>query len=198
MLFEKTVYHAHSIIRKLMLEMFREGSTVQEIIVFMENEIQKEVPMRGNPKDALKNVLNSNIVYSVKKKNIICRLSAMFDEDGLDSSSLEKIKPIVKKLYNSSIDIEHIHASADDTHKIDDNLQNSIGNLVVLEYDLNRSLGKKIYSEKRNEYIKRSQFASVLRIAKNHVEWGEEQIKNRRDVEIVKLLNYIFYEKKLY
>ncbi len=197
LLFEKTVYHAHSIIRKLMLEMFRVGSTVEEIILFMENEIQKEVPMRGNPKDALNNVINSNIFYSNKKKNIVCRLSAMFDEDGLDSSSLETIKPIIRKLYNTSIDIEHIHASADEAHKIDDILQNSIGNLVILEYDLNRSLGKKTYSEKRKEYQKRSQFATVLKIAENHEEWGDEQIKKRRDAEIKKLINYIFNEKNI-
>ncbi len=192
LLFEKTVYHAHSTIRKLLVYMYKENTPVHDVIEFLRKEIKQEVPTRGNPMSAIERILNEDIVYSTKKKNIVCRLSAMFDEDGLDSSSFETIKPIIRKLYNTSIDIEHIHASADRTLMIDDNLQNSIGNLVILEYDLNRSLGKKTYSEKRKEYKKRSQFASVLKIAENHEEWGIVQIEKRREIEIDKILNYIF------
>jgi len=194
-LFDKTIYHAHGTIRQLMREIFKVNANADIVIQYIANEIHKDVPMKGRSKDSIINVLNNNIVYSAKKKNLVCRLSAMFDEKGIDSTNIESIVPLIKKLYLSSVDIEHIHSTEDSSIVFDQQLQNSIGNLVLLEFDLNRSLGKNPYAIKRPAYISRSSFCSVKKIAEDHSVWGIKESTDRREIQIQKILSYLYDDK---
>ena len=55
-------------------------------------------------------VLNNNIAYNARKKNLICLLSAFLDEKSIDIN----IKNMKKKLFETGFDIEHIYAIADE------------------------------------------------------------------------------------
>lgn len=194
LLFERTIYHVHSTIRQMMRMILKESATADEIIEFISTEIQKDVPMRGNSKKSIINVLKNDIVYSSKKKNLICRLSAMLDEEEILSSKLEVIKLIVGKLYSNEMDIEHIHSTEDSSISFDQSLQNSIGNLVLLEYNLNRSLGKEPYTTKRPRYLSESTIASVKKIARENNKWTVDESISRRDSEIQKITDFLYNE----
>jgi len=140
----------------------------------------------------LLNVLNGYITENAKKKNLICLLSAYLDEIGNNTNN---IKEIQEKLFNTSFDIEHIHAYADETKNIDNNLQNSIGNLVLLEYNINRSIQDAPFSDKKESYNK-SKYASVLKILRKN-DWGEDEIKQRRKEEVEKIMKYLEWFKKI-
>ena len=197
LLFEKTVTHAHTTIRLLMREIFKEGATASSIIELISNEIQKEVPNKGNSRESIANVLKNDIVYSAKKKNLICRLSAMFDEEDIDSTNIESIVPLIKKLYLSSVDIEHIHSTEDSSIVFEKSVQNGIGNIVLLEYKLNRSLGKEPYSTKQIRYLSESSINSVMKIANENSKWSMDEAIKRRDIQIQKITDY-FYGKLLF
>lgn len=49
------------------------------------------------------------------------------------------IEDIKRLLFETRFDIEHIHATADETVSVDNTLQNSIGNLYILEESKNSS-----------------------------------------------------------
>lgn len=102
----------------------------------------------------LENTLLGDITYNAKKKNIICKLSAMLEEE-YKTPDIEKIKLINNKLFESAIDIEHIQPYHDKNgeKRMDiwtewkENI-NSIGNLMVLEQAINRSISNDLYQKK--------------------------------------------------
>ena len=144
-------------------------------------------------KDLIKNVLGGYITDNAKKKNLICCLSAYLDEISLSND----INLVNDKLFKTRFDIEHIHANADNSINVEDILQNSIGNLVILEEDINRSIQDVTFLKSENhiknkkEEYKRSKFISVKKIAENN-KWDEENIKQRRDTEIENIMLYLF------
>ena len=123
-------------------------------------------------------------------KYLICGVSTFLKERGLESNDL-----VAKIFYTDSYDIEHIHASADGSMEIPSELQNSIGNLTQLEYDINRSIQDKPFSEKRKRY-QESDYAFIKEIAK-YDEWTIDDIKKRKEQETIAIYNYIKYEKEL-
>lgn len=123
-------------------------------------------------------------------KYLICGVSTFLKERGLESNDL-----VSKIFYTDSYDIEHIHASADGSIEIPSELQNSIGNLTQLEYDINRSIQDKPFSEKRKRYQK-SDYVFIKEIAM-HDEWTIDDIKKRKEQETIAIYNYIKYEKEL-
>lgn len=99
--------------------------------------------------------------------NLICMLSDYLDEK---EASVE-VGDIDRKLFKTSFDLEHIHATANDQEceNISPMLQNSIGNLMLLEYDINRSIGKIPFGEKKERAKGRrcyqdSGYATVVKI----------------------------------
>lgn len=192
LLFDRTIYHAHGTIRQLMREMFKFNANTDTVIDYIASEIHKDVPMKGRSKESIINVLNSDVVYSAKKKNLICRLSAMFDEKGIDSTNMETIEPIIKKLYLSLVDIEHIHSTEDSSIIFDQQLQNGIGNLVLLESGLNRALKDNPYSIKRPRYLLESSISSVNKIANDNSKWSMDEAIERRRVQILRITNYLY------
>ena len=86
-------------------------------------------------------------------------------------------------------------ATADESLEIPSELQNSIGNLTQLEYDINRSIQDKPFSEKRTRYPE-SNYVFIKEIAM-HEEWTIDDIKKRKEQETTAIYNYIKYEKEL-
>lgn len=126
-------------------------------------------------------------------KNLICILSDFLEEQKTTVTLHD-----LQSLYSGGFDIEHIHANANDKEcgNIDDSIQNSIGNLMVLEYDINRSIGCLPFKEKVNRSdgklcYRDSKFATVKKIM-NYDVWTIQEIETRRKEEIDKIMNYLF------
>ena len=123
-------------------------------------------------------------------KYLICGVSTYLKERGLKSNDL------IDKIFNTGwFDIEHIHATADPSLVIPSELQNSIGNLTQLEYDINRSIQDKPFSEKRLRYLE-SNYIFIKEIAM-HDEWTIDDIKKRKEQEAAAIYNYIKHEKEI-
>ena len=101
----------------------------------------------------IENTLNGTIIDNRKKKDLVCIVSAYLKEPLLkEESAIENLKCRL----SWDFDVEHIHATEDYSVDVDEGLQNSIGNLMLLESSINRSIGKKPFNEKVEHYKKAS------------------------------------------
>jgi uncharacterized protein with ParB-like and HNH nuclease domain len=140
----------------------------------------------------LEDKLNGDIVYNPKLKNIVCRLSAMLHED-IFSKNKEKIEKVKGNLFRDVyIDIEHIQSYQDENENKRNDIKekwgddiNSIGNLMVLEYDINRSISNKPYVKKIIGYAD-SCFKVVHDQINNYHTWDLDDCKKRKEYEVKK------------
>lgn len=125
-------------------------------------------------------------------KYLVCGVSTFLEE----RQSTDNDDKILAKIFNRwDFDIEHIHATADMSKEIPEELQNSIGNLTPLEYDINRSIQDSRFEEKRIQYDK-SEYKTIKDISKLN-EWNITNIQIRREEETQKIFNYVKKEKEL-
>ena len=145
----------------------------------------------------LENILNGNIAYNSKTKNLICRLSAMMEED-YKATEKDKVNSIKKKLFDIPIDIEHIQSYHDKDGKLRKTIWdewgnniNSLGNLMVLEQKINRSISNDPYHIKVKSYP-----TSSFNIVRNQVEffneWNLQSCIMRKEKEVTKIIHYLF------
>ena len=182
--YAKMVYEIHNFMYNLYKQIINDS--FDSVIAEIENKIKSTE--KNGLKNDLERILNGIIADNAKKKNLICLTSAYLDELSVGKDR----KAIHDTLFNTWFDIEHIHANADEQISIDDELQNSIGNLVMLEGEINRSISNKPFSEKKKQYIK-SKYASVQKIAQ-YDKWDTEEAENRRKEEVEKIMNYLYQE----
>jgi hypothetical protein len=143
--------------------------------------------INATDKEWTKDCIGGYITYNPRKRNLICVLSAFLDET---ANNIKKTEEIHKKLFETRFDIEHIHANNDTSIAVDAKLQNSIGNLVMLEGEINRSIQDEIFEEKKKRYLE-SCYNSVQKIAcKNN--WTEVEIKERKEDELRKIIDYLY------
>ena len=114
----------------------------------------------------------------------------------LEDKENEKLKELL--FGNIKIDIEHIQCFTDEKNAIEvrrtwGNTLNSIGNLIILEDNLNRAI--KNDSSKKVENYNKSHF----KIVQNFIEkgfvptnWSKEKAEERQKIEIEKLKKYYF------
>ena len=122
----------------------------------------------------------------------------MLEED-YKTTDQNKIEFIRKGLFETDIDIEHIQSYNDRDLELrpqilDDWKENinSIGNLVVLEREINQSLSNKLYDTKICNYP-----TSIFKIVKNHCtqyssHWDLATCLDRKEKEKNKILDYLF------
>lgn len=189
--FQKAVNEVHSFVYSLTKEIT--NNSYDEVL----NKINAKIGKLDNHKGwyDLEDTLNGDITYSYKVKNIICRLSAMLEEK---HKLKDKERKIVGKLFESTIDIEHIQAYNDknieerkliwDTwkHEI-----NSIGNLVVFNSHKNKSNQNKTYEQKNQSY-RDSEYKIVQNIVNNYGTWDLKKSIERRKLEVKKIIDYLF------
>lgn len=127
-------------------------------------------------------------------KDLICVLSGYLDE----ISKNTRLKDLKKKFEWGSYDIEHIHANANEEEGIDIDweLQNGIGNLMLLEPYINKSIGKLPFREKVNRAdnkpcYKDSSYETVKKIMEKE-QWGKCEVEARRKEEIRKISKFLF------
>lgn len=145
-------------------------------------------------KERLANDIGWSIAYNRICKDLVCCLSAFFDELEYSSNSLN-LHELEEKL-SWGYDVEHIHANADENVEMEEELQNSIGNLMLLEYDINRSIGAESFYDKVNgvqghKCYKDSNYATVRKISSyNH--WNTEEATQRKVEETNKIIKFLF------
>jgi uncharacterized protein with ParB-like and HNH nuclease domain len=147
----------------------------------------------------LEEILNNDIAYNKKLKDIVCRLSAMLHEN-YHSSLQEHITQINDNIFsgNISIDIEHIQSYKDENDNKREEIWNtwgndlnSIGNLMILEYDINRSIKNSQYPVKVKKYAD-SVFQVVHDQLKKYKTWSLADCKKRKRCEVKLILDYLF------
>ena len=133
----------------------------------------------------IENTLNGTIIDNRKKKDLVCIVSAYLKEPLLkEESAIENLKCRL----SWDFDVEHIHATEDYSVDVDEGLQNSIGNLMLLESSINRSIGKKPFNEKVEHY-KKSKYAVVQQMVLKTY-WTSKQIQERLEEEKKAILNF--------
>ncbi|WP_300670187.1 DUF262 domain-containing HNH endonuclease family protein [Soonwooa sp.] len=196
--FQKAIYEiTYNFIPQLIDSFILENKPLNEIIELINNKIGTR-ESNNNDWYNLDYFITENLTDNAKRKNLVCRMSAMLEEDySLMNNNLQD------KLFNSKIDIEHIQSYLDkDKNKRQDILTewnneiNSIGNLMVLESDINRSIGNENYPKKLNNSTKKSYSESEYAIVKKQIEehtiWDKDKAIIRKGEELEKICKYLF------
>lgn len=181
--FSKVVNEMHRFINSLMKGIVKNPKTINELI---RNKIKNQSDWE---RKQLSETLSCPIAYYKTWKNLACWISAYLYE--INKNPSVSAKEIDELLFNEWYDIEHLHANADNNVKVDESLQNSIGNLVLLEYTINRSIGNKILSEKQKQY-KNSKISEVRHFFAVCDKWDKDDIKARTEAQIEKIESFLF------
>jgi len=172
----------------------------ENLLQFIDKKLYQQDQYGRLVPEAVSRLLDGDITDNYRTKTLICRLAAMLDDDFQTTDS--KIKKQIKdRLFGDTFDVEHIQSYNDS------NLQerqailnewkdqiNSIGNLVALEMKINRAIGNKKYSLKRDAY-RDSKYPSIPLILKQYPVWTKADCIRRQIAEKEKIMNYIFPEK---
>ena len=179
----KQINRVNSFVARLVKDIHNNSS--EEII----NKVKEQISLEDDV--CLKGAIGRDLCEGSRWwKYLICGVSTFLKERGLNSNDL------ITRIFDTGwFDIEHIHATADESMEIPLELQNSIGNLTQLEYDINRSIKEKPFFEKRKRYTE-SKYAFIKEIAM-HDDWTIDDIKDRKENETSAIFNYIKNEKEL-
>ena len=155
----------------------------EEIIGLINKKLYSEDCLNWGREAIVKQIAHNRIW-----KDLICCLSAYFDEveKGIEIKTIDR-------LISLNYDVEHIHATEDHSVLVRPELQNSIGNLLLLEYSLNRSIGNSTFEEKKICYEK-SEYQSIKNLLK-YKKWGEKEILERLEQQYQKIATFIWGEK---
>jgi hypothetical protein len=186
LLFQKQVNSIHSFTKDIASEITN-GTNIDDIIDKIK---QKYI----SHKTEIQKIINGDIFWNPKIKNILMRMSAAIDENYQGVS----IKEIENKVFKAKkIDIEHIKSRNDasfntnpQTKDLWKDLLNTVGNLVILEYNINRSIGNDPFNEKVKQY-NGSCFTSVNQLAQKTT-WDISDAQTRKQNEIQKIENFIY------
>lgn len=189
--FFKSVNEIHTFTYSLIQSIIKEDKSITEIIEIINKKIIEV------DKCEFKNILAGEIAFNPTHKNLICRLSAMLEENYVSRD--ERIINIsTKKIFEKPLDIEHIQPFKDEREEERARIEkewgpniNSIGNLMLLEQDKNRSIGNSNYFTKLNTY-KSSDLEIVKKQVREFSNWSLENSLKRKKTEIEKITKYLF------
>lgn len=147
-------------------------------------------------KRRLTEIISGDILYSTKVKNILCRLSALLEEN-TNSTEPTDIRNLKKNLFWNALDIEHIQSYNDENLEERDKIKsewgenlNSLGNLVVLEQNINRSINN-VTSKKFDGYKKSSLTIVKDKLTEQYPDWNLRKCIIRKDYEVNKIIKYL-------
>jgi hypothetical protein len=193
--FQKSIYEINNWTYELIKEIIN-GDSYESIISKIKGKIS-DSNTHNKGYYNLNLFISENLTDNATRKNLICRLSAMLEEDykTTDKSEIEKIKNV---LFETPIDIEHIQSYHDSNGDKREDIWiewqesiNSIGNLMVLEQEINRSIRNNPYEIKISRYPE-SNFSIVKKQLIEYSTWDLEKCMLRKQKETEKILNYIF------
>ena len=187
---------------------FKECST-DDIIKNIKGMLWSSVRSEDHePKEDFYKIIKSGLFYNASRVRLVCTLSALLDEvANLGKSFICQENEIViseqeiyEKFFHYAIyeknknpyDIEHIQARNNFSDNSDE--FNGIGNLVVLDSHINKSIQDDAVSEKITEY-KNSQYAAVrIEFMKEYEscrDWDIDYVVKRADEEIDKIKRFM-------
>ena len=187
---------------------FKECST-DEIIKNIKDMLWSSVRSKDHePKEDFYKTIKSGLFYNASRVRLVCTLSALLDEvANLGKSFICQENEIViseqeiyEKFFHYAIyeknknpyDIEHIQARNNFSDNSDE--FNGIGNLVVLDSHINKSIQDDAVSKKITEY-ENSQYAAVriefMKEYENCRDWDIEAVRKRADKEIEKIESFM-------
>lgn len=172
---EMNSFIANNLVKKIA------SSSPEEILAIIQAKIN------STSRSELERNLYGYITDNAKRKNLICSLSEYIEARGEPS--------VIENIFETSFDIEHIHATADGSTNMDETLQNSIGNLAFLEQEINRSIQDQPFSFKRKRYPE-SRYKTIRRIAQMD-KWDAEDAETRRHEEVRRMCQYVYEEDVL-
>ena len=166
------------------------GESLEAIFSKIE-KVTKTHPHGGNISHWFNNKINEPLATKTTAKNLLCRIHAMLHEN-LDEYTSDNL---IKYFFKDHIDIEHIQAYNDrnNAEKVRDiwgDEINSIGNLMILESNINRSIGNYDFSQKKNKY-KDSKY-EVVKAITSLEHWTKEDAAKRREESVKKILEYVY------
>lgn len=151
-------------------------------------------------KEKFKRHISGDITENRRVKVILCRLSALLEEN-TSATSKHSILQMRSKLFNydNPLDIEHIQSYNDENKEERSDIIetwgseiNSIGNLVVLESSINRSIGNR-ESQKLENYRTSELVIVNKRLVKDYsAGWDLKSSQVRKRKEVNKLFGYLF------
>jgi len=164
----------------------------EDVVTFIDNIIW-ESPYSGDPRGEFKG--KTWFLDNLKKDTfnnsrawLLCLLVAIIREIE-EGTSIERIKNLLFNSEENPYDIEHIYSRSkfmeDNLFKQDEQeIFNAIGNLVVLEREINREMGRRqalLPSEKdKPEYYHRTKYVAAKDITPYLKSWDLKAIENRR------------------
>lgn len=167
------------VLRKLHQILWNMGDSSHPNIIATINEWTQEQQNR------FESACKQEIAFNSKWKNLVCRLCEYLQNPKISSA----------QLFDQGIDIEHIQCFTDqeDPEKIKNEWKeelNRLGNLVLLESSLNRSINNK--HNKKEECYRQSVYKTVQALADCVSSWNKEAAENRRRELTDKMAAYIF------
>jgi uncharacterized protein with ParB-like and HNH nuclease domain len=186
LIYQKAINEMHTFTQRIFTKLLKERVPIDTIL--------EEIEILHNRyKEKTLTLVSGDVFSSNKAKNILTRISAAMEEKK-SGKSTQEIEDLV---FNTKVDIEHIKARND--KEFTDEAQkelwashlNSLGNLLILEYSINRSIGNKAVDEKMKAYRK-SRFKIVQEFAKSFKTWDIEAVKKRQEIETKKIENYLY------
>jgi hypothetical protein len=179
----------HQLLERICGEL--KGNSAEQVFEFLREAAR-------NSKDRFTDALTTyELAANVKAKNLACRLSALRDELGvLDGRGAEDLR---KLIFETEIDIEHIeswtHHNEEERKRIHKEWEgelNRIGNLMVIESGLNRSIQNSDYvTVKISAYASQKEFVIARHQARTYPQWNLEKCKERKGCEVNKLVSYL-------
>lgn len=146
--------------------------------------------------------LNADVFSITTSKNLLCRMSAVFAAEQ-EKSGLHEATNVI--FSGGKFDIEHILSQTEEENEAKRDSEwkkniNSIGNIVLLERNLNR--GIKNHANKKVDYYKKSQLSVVkvdlLEKSLNSVfdNWNIASCNERTQRQVDAISNFIFHSRK--
>ncbi|MDF1883687.1 DUF262 domain-containing protein [Sulfurimonas sp. SAG-AH-194-C21] len=186
LMYQKQTIEMHYFTKKIFQDLVQGVKNINEVIheVNQKHFLQKEI---------IEEKISGDIFWNPKIKNILTRMSASIEEN----KSKKTIKEIEKLIFDTKIDVEHIKSRNDSDFESDDvkddwkNTLNTIGNLMILEYSINRSIGNDPYSKKMISY-KKSIFFIVRDFTTLYPSWELNLAEVRKIKEIAKITRFLY------
>ena len=188
---KKAVSQCHTLVASIMKNMLNPEFKLplNELLSFIRSH-------RHNLKDPIEDALNTHAFAHIPRaKNLLLRMDAMLDELKTPKNNAKTLHEI---LFDTRIDIEHIEsanhenlAEREKIHKEWGNKLHQLGNLIVLEFDINRSISNGSYEEIKRPRYKESKFISVIELANNTPSWSLEMMQIRHKQLVSRLTQYL-------
>ena len=183
-LYAKKVYEVHGFVAEIVRNMFKEDQTMDSVI---ESVREKSFSRKQEFKDALH---DGSFACNPVQKNLLCRLLEWLT---LETPSHETLREIFRGGY----DIEHIQSYNDRDEESREAIWsewksniNGLGNLMLLEYDINRSIGNKPFPDKKEAY-EQSWLTTPKEIAQQEV-WNLALAMNKLDRDVNAISAFIY------